>query len=599
LLRYRVLPASFLVFLLTACGGNKTTSSTGSTTPPNSPPTSSTPATPVFTSTPNTQATEGSLYSYQLAATGTGVTFSLSNAPAGATLTGSTVSWTPTAQQSRSTPNNFTVTANAPGAPSATQSWAVTPNGTITINHVDTVWNENGPTTKPFDWSTISSSVAALVPQPDGSFQSLSGTAGANGTFEIPNVPAGYFWLRLGPRDTYWTGSSTFDVGSDIFIPSSVPGVAPVATVSFNFNFTSLDPTPASGLLQIDSLEAGLLPYSASTDAGSTTFTAGTAIYGNLDYSGIKTLFVRQYEPTSFGSVNGYFLGPELTLTNQTLTNSGLNTVSGSLNPTATKSINLSVQGSAWAQLFAHIAPTAPTATGGAFFLSVQPFVAADGPNISSSNPAMPIDLIKTKANVAPTFSSGSCPASQYPSLTTNVEAGTVSYNDPFPAAWRRTFRVCQGASVIIPLPGGSTQTFNLTNTQTTSLPTATVQPLISGVQNPKVNGADLFTAGTANSKAVILSWDPPATGTPFGYNVSIVSPTTLPSGQVAYLISATLGTAKTSVTIPPDLLRAGQTYLFVITSLMDGNANMEMKPHRSLLPVGSADVISAPITTQ
>jgi hypothetical protein len=210
----------------------------------------------------------------------------------------------------------------------------------------------------------------------------------------------------------------------------------------------------------------------------------------------------------------------------------------------------------------------------------------------------LPIDLIKTKANTAAVFSSSGCSASLYPSLTADVEAGTVQYNDPFPAAWRRTFRVCQSALVTVPLPGGGTQGINLTNAQTTSLPTTTVKPLLSGVQNPKLNGADLFTASTANSTAVTLSWDPPAIGTPFGYSVSIMSPTTVTGGsQVVYVTSAILGTAKTSMTIPSDLLRAGQTYFFVITSLVDGKANMETSPHRSLLPTASAQLVSASVT--
>jgi hypothetical protein len=477
----------------------------------------------------------------------------------------------------------------------------VTPTGTIRISHIDTLWNETGSTSAPFDWSSVSSPVAALVPQPDGSFRSLSGTADANGAFEIPNVPAGYYWLRLGPHDTYWTSSSTFDVGSDFFVPSSVPGAAPVSTTSFNYNFTSLDPTPVGGLLQIDALEAGMLPYSASTNAGSTTFTGGISISGNLDYSGIKTLFVRQYEPASFGSVNGYVMGPELTLSNPSLTNGGLNTVSGSLNPTVAKSINLGVQGSAWTPLFVHVAPTAPTATGGGFFLSVQPYVLADGPNVSLTTPAMPIDLIRTKAYPTPYFSSGPCSQTLNPPLTADVEAGTVQYSDPFPTGWRRIFHVCQGALVAISMPGGSTGNINLINTQTSSLPTATVKPLISPVQNPKINGADLFTAGKINGTAVTLSWDPPAIGAPYGYSVDILSSATTPgSAPIEYLsFTSALGTAKTSITIPPDLLRAGQTYFFLITSLVDGKANMETSPHRSLLPVASADVISAAITTQ
>jgi hypothetical protein len=59
------------------------------------------------------------------------------------------------------------------------------------IGTTDTLWSESGTTNMPFDWSSVSSFVAALVPQSDGSFKSLSGSVGANGQFEIPN----YFWI--------------------------------------------------------------------------------------------------------------------------------------------------------------------------------------------------------------------------------------------------------------------------------------------------------------------------------------------------------------------------------------------------------------------
>ena len=580
--RYRVVLVSLVIFLLTACSSSNTTPA---------------PAAPVFTSTPVTQAVEASPYTYQVAATGTAVTFSLTSEPTGATLSGNTISWTPTAEQSRVS-NSFTVTATASGGASATQSWAVRPSGTIRISRIDTVWSESGSTNTPFDWGLLSSYFAALVPQPDGSFKSLSGTAGPNGTFEIPNVPAGYYWLRLGPRDTYWTSSSTFDMGSDFFQVAN--GAAPTnSTTYFNFSFTSLEATAAAGVLQVDFLESIAPALSAPTNAGSTTFVGGLAGNGNLDFSVIKNAFVRQYEPASFGSVNGYVLGPELTLSNLSLTTGGTNMLSGALDRTVPASINLSVQGSAWTPLFDHVAPTAPTTSGGGFYLSVLPYIPADGPNVSPSNSAVPIDLIWTSASVpSPLFRSGNCLGN--PPLTTDVEVGTVQYSDPFPAAWRRTFRVCQSASVDVPVPGGTTQSIDLINTQTTSLPTATVKPLISPVRNPKINGADLFTASTINSTTVTLSWDPPTIGTPYGYSVAILSQTTLPGGlPIEYLSSTTLGTAKTSMTLPPNLLTSGKTYFFTITALADGRANMETSPHRSSLPTASANLISAPITIQ
>ncbi|MEG9438504.1 hypothetical protein JAO29_20355 [Edaphobacter sp. HDX4] len=620
--RYWFVLVTLIAFLLTGCSGNNNTPA---------------PAAPVFTSTPGTQATEGSPYSYQLATSATAVTFSLSNAPTGATLSGNSLSWTPTAQQSR-TSNSFTVTATASGGASATQSWSVTPSGTIRISHIDTLWDENGSTNKAFDWTPINSYVAALVPQPDGSFRSLSGTAGANGTFEIPNVPAGHYWLKLGLGETYWTSSSIFDAGSDIFVSTVNPPNPTLSTTYINFSFTSLDPTAAPAMFQFDALETPLPAYRISTTPGSTTFSAGVSIGSNLDFSSIKNAFVRQYEPAAFGPMAGYVMGPSLMLSNLSLATGGPNTLSGALSPTVPASINLSVKGSAWASLSDHIAPTAPTALGGSFNLSVQSYISADGPNVSSSKP---IDLLWTGGNGA----GGNCPGGNLtsgrfsdllisptnPPLTTDVEAGAVQYSDPFPSAWRRTFRVCQTASVAVPMPGGSTQNFDLTNIQTTSLPTTTVKPLISPVQNPKINGDDLFTAATINGTAVTLSWDPPAIGAPYGYTVAIMSPTTSPggtspggtlpvgtppgtivgtittfpggtppgtiTGTIGFFPLATLSAAKTSMTVPPDLLSSGKTYLFVITSLVDGKANMETSPHRSSLPTADAQLISAPIT--
>lgn len=534
-------------------------------------------------------------YSYQVAASGSGVTFALTNGPSGATLSGNTISWTPAAEQSR-VPDNFTVTATASGGASATQSWTVTPSGTIRISSIDTLWNETGSTSKPFDWSSIASNVAALVPQPDGSFQTLSGTAGANGAFEIPRVPAGYYWLKLGAGNIYWTSSSAFDMGSDVFIPASGPtATTSTATTSFNFSFTSLDTQPVNGLLQVDALESGFPTYVGPANAGSTTSVGGFPVNSNFDFSSIKTLFVRQYEPAAFGPINGYVMGPELTLSNQSLTTGGQNNIGGALNPTVPASINLSIQGSAWAPLFAHVAPTATGAIGGGFYLSVQPYIAADGPNVFLPNQAMPINLVSTTAGLSALLAP-SCPAN--PSLASDVEAGTVQYSDPFPANWRRTFRICQTASVVIPLPGSHNQGIILTNTQTTELPTSTVKPLLSAVQNPKINGADLFTAATVNPTAVTLSWDPPAIGTPYGYNVSVLSPTTLPGGQITYLSATTLNTAKTSMTIPPGVLASGQTYLFIVRSLADGKTNIETSPLRSALPTAGAEIVSAPITT-
>ena len=195
---------------------------------------------PLFTTTPGTQAAEGVAYTYQIAATdpgGSAVSFALTTAPAGAVLSGNTITWTPTIAQSRIA-NKFRVTATAAAGDVSTQSWAVTPSGTVHLSWIDTYWKASGPLTVPFDWTQnvgAAAEVAALVPQADGSLLVLKGSGNADGTFSIPNVPGGFYWLRMAPLATYWTSSSTFDFGRDL-IGSPLRATSGVQNTIFNIS---------------------------------------------------------------------------------------------------------------------------------------------------------------------------------------------------------------------------------------------------------------------------------------------------------------------------------------------------------------------------
>jgi len=572
------------------------------------------PPAPIFTSSPGTAAAEEAAYTYPIAATdpaGGTVTFSLAQSPAGASLTGSTLTWTPTPAQSR-LPNSFTITASTSGGASATQSWMVTPSGTVHLSWVDTYWDASGSLAVPMDWtqnSAFANGVAALVPQPDNSLLVLTGSGNADGTFTIPNVPGGHYWLRIVPIANYWTSSSTFDFGHDYL------GRPPKATTSstqttIDLSATGLDPLQTQDWFAFLT-DLNLLDFAYRRDlpVGSTSFTGAALITSNLDFSQASAGFFLQYEPVALGPMNGFALGPQLALPSLSLVNGATNTISGSLNPSPKSSLNIDVTGSAWATLMNHLGPGTPTVLGSVLTLSAQPF-ATDrlavgfnstlGPNLPLFSPQQNTTAFSLSGAPQCTDASGSLfalPVTLEPAISTDQNLGTLQYGDPFPAAWPRVFSFCEQATLQIPIPNSTTPSpFLIMDGENTGLPTAPIAPLVSAVQNPMINGTDFFTASTLNTTSVTVSWSAPAGTPPNAYTVQLFPLATPPNGTAAYLPSLKFTTATTSATLPVKLT-PGQTFVVVISARLDARANVETSPNRSALPTAYANIVSAPIT--
>ena len=118
--------------------------------------------------------------------------------------------------------------------------------------------------------------------------------------------------------------------------------------------------------------------------------------------------------------------------------------------------------------------------------------------------------------------------------------------------------------------------------------------PTALPVESPTIGGASLYSASTISTTMPMLSWTAPAGVSAYGYKVQVYVVATLNGGPYLRLIGL-YGTSETSMTLPP--LSGGNTYVFTITTEVDGAANMETSPFRSALPTGFASVVSAPIT--
>ena len=636
-------------------------------------------STPQIGSTPITTAVQGSAYSYTLAATdpsGGTVNFALTTAPTGATLSGNIITWTPTAAQSR-TVNNFTVTATTSGG-STTQSWTVTPNGTIQVTDVITNWGPAGASTLPtISWSESYPAASVLVPQADGLMVAIYGSGDSSGVLSFQNVPAGYFWLNINGI-YYWTSSSNIDFGTDQSEANTVAPSLPngVSSTVLSLNLTGLDATANPSLLDFGTVPNSIgvqatvqdetsFSWNSSPTSSSTTSSSGEIVNIQVDVSQIQNGFVLQEEPTYLGPLAGYILGPTATLSSLSLQNNATNTINATLSPGPQASLPLKIDASEWTSLFSKVAPTEPTQTSSPFSLRVQPYAigvnapsatagitsewaicnstsCTSAPTITTFSGPLPLGLFwpapvaTTTSNflLAPLLGPLSCSsglsstvtytcgspstcsgfnesesAPATPLLSSDTDFGTIQYSDPFPAAWQRVFDFCQQATLSLPsltttssIGDQQTETvtwnYNLLNSQSTAAPNSPVVPVLSAVVGPTINGASFFSPATLSTRAITLNWSKPVLGTPYGYRVLAVA---LPqanssTGIVIGTISKSLYTAQTSLTIPPELLTSGQTYLFDITALVDAKANVETSPRRSGLPTAAANVVSAPI---
>ena len=486
------------------------------------------------------------------------------------------------------------------------------PTGTITVNVVNTNWTSSGPETVDGSFPTG----AALVPNPDGSLTVISGTFTQPGVFSIPTVPAGYYWLIEGLNladvfDAFWTSSSTVDLGRDV--PGPLSPATTKQNTTFNFNLAGLAPTSTASLVAIstDFTSAFQPGFTLSPAPEATTVSGTTTVDSIVDWSQVDTVFLAQYEPASITSqnnvvLNNFVLGPELTYSNPGFIDGGTNTITQTLQPSPSASLNLSVPGTQWAPLFNKVGPATALPVGSWLSVSAEPFVV--GRNQTPSPFALNLPMVTAppepfgQPQLLPDFCLGG--SSQFfgvltpqPAIMTDANFGALDYGDPFPSSWTRAVAFCQQVAVEMPVVGSPGTSFPFLLGYGVAVPPSSspvLSPLAEPVQNPTINGASLFTQSTLNTTVLTLSWTAPQGEAPYGYNVTALTQTAVQNG-VEYSLAGQFGTAQTSATLPP--LTAGQTYVFVIATEVDAAANMETSPRRSALPTGFANVVSAPIT--
>lgn len=180
-----------------------------------------------------------------------------------------------------------------------------------------------------------------------------------------------------------------------------------------------------------------------------------------------------------------------------------------------------------------------------------------------------------------------------------------LTYGNPYPSTWRMVSHANYSFRTLEVPPGGSGGTprglsGNISSADyLENLVAAPIVPKLTPVRALAIDGLSATTQRGVSNTSPTISWQPPATGAPNAYRVSLQRLNTsnyILMPQAHFLLP---GTAS-EVRIPTGLLASNATYAVKVTALDSPNSEVTCKPFTLFqdLPYHVADTLSSFFTT-
>jgi hypothetical protein len=399
--------------------------------------------------------------------------------------------------------------------------------------------------------------IAALVPDGEG-FITYPGELAADGTFHVPGVPDGLFYLRVGPSNSpqgaYLVTSarkldlSTLAPGRPDLAPTTKPtpllltadGLVPEG-LNGELIFQSLDGV-TSGLFNKAWMNKSGAPVTDLPFDGTDTGLALPLIQASK--GDVAHVFETRFHAL-YGGAGYLALTRSLDVGTMEMVDGAPTTITGTLHEAPKKSLSVSWKGTEFVALLAEVNPSSILEK------SLMRFDIRANP----AGPGLWVGEQGTQALAHGTFS----PA--------DVD-GQLTYGNPFPSSWNEVAVV----SVTYRVPAASPDKGTYAGGQARVGFALPVEALGSAPIAPRLRPPGLLTLDGKDIRAElnggvsatpVIAWQKPILGTPKGYRVTVVG--VLDSGGAGRL--ATFRTKKTSLRLPPGLLEAGQHFALIVTA--------------------------------
>lgn len=464
--------------------------------------------------------------------------------------------------------------------PSATPLEPDAPLPSVTGVAIDTYWQTSSHMTQPRDLTQWEFSALVANPDAAGGFDVYPGTGTRDGTFSIPGVPEGVTFMlkavnpaQVFQRIRYFVGNSRqFDLGVDM-LGRPNPAMT-TQTTNLVLNLENLQPYQDTDFLEVFCVNNAGSVFGFNYGAGDTV---------NLPEKDANVLPGTMFDwsqPYGPGSARNPLINGDLGDTISIIQESSIVTPTGVTVQTIARvyTEQFNQMDSATHVVNGRFVATTPSLTLDTTFrrslfemhrAEVNPNVFELGDDEYTYGDSL-LPAPNGHAQFGPTLDLvvSSLPAGN----GGDVPFGKFKYADPFPASWEHLalFRIQYGVSFTVDngarsvfLGGRWSGSRNLVFG--TEPVVDIIEPLVSPVRSPMVNGSDAFVGGTLSaSKPVVVSWTAPSVGTPSLYWV-VVYRAFNDAGKTRFAAEATVLTTQTEATIPPELVPAGSYRIFLI----------------------------------
>jgi hypothetical protein len=377
------------------------------------------------------------------------------------------------------------------------------------------------------------------------------GNGHTDGSFDIPNVPAGEFMLDLAGTYVYTTAHK-LDLGSEISGRPTAMQASPGTLIGG----TILNLSPWQSTDQIEWYDAngdGAAYAFSSTypTVGDSSLMGQPSMWSGSLIEGAKgdILYITQISGQTAPAGQFYTVVRFLSLMGVQQQDGSTTNVMGSFAPvTADQTVTIDFRASEFAKQATAVNPNA-TGYGAAFDVATLPGAGAAG-------------LIGYETDLCLVEPPGS----------NDVNLGTVKYANPFPPAWGTSVYAGESFNVLYKAPGASSAAKHYGSVFVQMPPAqASAGPIhlgVSPVLNAQINGTSAFGMLAGVGTTPVLSWSAPATGTPTAYQVLVYQVVNSGGTSVMQYVT-TIATTTTKLPFPPNVLQKGNAYVFTINAIV------------------------------